>query len=531
MPNTNRILLTEQMDALTYIKEGKGSNKHYLGKLAGIGAEFNKPTRNGRRYPLELWQNVEKSDDFIEGMKTKTIFGECDHPEDRIETSIKEIAIALSKFEIRENEGNVYTEFHILDTPNGRILKELLDYGSQIGVSSRGLGDEVVRDGETIIDPETYCFYGFDAVVMPAVKNARPTVTESKVKPLIESFNNEIETANTVAELESIKRTIEKLPELESIKGSIDIKLESLNNVGDNISQKLESDLGKISEENVRLVEEIETLKSKLSANNIRIDRLKKINQEYKTNNKSLRKSLGEKLVYNAELETTVFDNANETNYQSEKLNNAIRIAESRNDRLKEMKLQSENLKSMVDESNEMANGYKKELSESKRNIISLTKDITELQSNVRMLENNIYKLENDNKSLLVTNNKLNEQLKQKSNTQVITEKKSKQVVSSYEEVIAEKNSTIIETLEKYLQTRCSQQGLKIETVKRLLPKDYSIEDIDNVVNELSDRKRRYDSLPFTITQQNVRIVENANLSEEDKQTMTFLMETNNNLR
>lgn len=247
-----KTVLIERTAALKYIKESgqRADGKHYLGKLAGIGADFTRPTRNGRKYPLELWRNVEQSDDFKEGMSTLTIFGEADHPETRIDTSIKEIAIVLTKFEIREMEGIVYTEFDILDTPNGRILKELLDYGSQIGVSSRGLGDEIERDGETIVDPETYVFYGFDAVVMPAVVSARPAVVESTNK-LKDFMEQEIENATCVSELRSLQKIAESVRIPKSVTEKIDEKIETLG--GDNISPLFESEIEKLVQENEEL--------------------------------------------------------------------------------------------------------------------------------------------------------------------------------------------------------------------------------------------------------------------------------------
>lgn len=183
------------------IKED-GKRKGVIGKIGGIGADSNEPTRNGRRYPLELWQNVEKSEYFIEGMENRCIVGECDHPAERLDYSIPEGAIVLTKYDI-QNDGKVYTEFDILDTLPGRTLKTYFDAGCKLGVSSRGLGEEIMVDGEKIIDPETYQFYCFDAVVFPAVKSARMELIEStspKKQQLINSITKEINNCKTLDE-------------------------------------------------------------------------------------------------------------------------------------------------------------------------------------------------------------------------------------------------------------------------------------------------------------------------------------------
>ena len=183
------------------IKED-GKRKGVIGKIGGIGADSNEPTRNGRRYPLELWQNVEKSEYFIEGMENRCIVGECDHPAERLDYSIPEGAIVLTKYDI-QNDGKVYTEFDILDTLPGRTLKTYFDAGCKLGVSSRGLGEEIMVNGEKIIDPETYQFYCFDAVVFPAVKSARMELIEStspKKQQLINSITKEINNCKTLDE-------------------------------------------------------------------------------------------------------------------------------------------------------------------------------------------------------------------------------------------------------------------------------------------------------------------------------------------
>lgn len=209
-----------------------GKRKGVIGKIGGIGADSNEPTRNGRRYPLELWQNVEKSEYFIEGMENRCIVGECDHPAERLDYSIPEGAIVLTKYDI-QNDGKVYTEFDILDTLPGRTLKTYFDAGCKLGVSSRGLGEEIMVDGEKIIDPETYQFYCFDAVVFPAVKSARMELIEStspKKQQLINSITKEINNCKTLDEclfIENMSKDVNLY--LDEIKEAVESKKEELS--------------------------------------------------------------------------------------------------------------------------------------------------------------------------------------------------------------------------------------------------------------------------------------------------------------
>lgn len=208
--------------------------KGIIGRIGGIGADSNTPTRNDRRYPLELWQNVKKSEYFIEGMQNRSIIGEADHPQERLDYSVKEGAVILTDYEIQD-DGTVYTEFDILDTISGRTVKTYFDAGCKLGVSSRGLGEEIMRNGEKIIDPDTYQFYCFDVVAFPAVKSARMELIEStspKRQNLINSITSEIKNCKSVDEVKLIESiTLDADMMLDEIKETIEMKKEELKEI------------------------------------------------------------------------------------------------------------------------------------------------------------------------------------------------------------------------------------------------------------------------------------------------------------
>jgi len=152
-----------------------------LGRLIGICADFINPTRNGRKYDESLWENVFNNDIMKEKIANRVCFGELGHPVDREEVDMDKVAICLAEQPVKGDDGKLHAIFDILDTPNGRILKSLCDYGSNIGISSRGTGDLYTDDdGNESVDPNTYTCECFDAVLIPAVKDARLSyVTES----------------------------------------------------------------------------------------------------------------------------------------------------------------------------------------------------------------------------------------------------------------------------------------------------------------------------------------------------------------
>jgi hypothetical protein len=80
------------------------------------------------------------------------------------------------------------------------------------------------------------------------------------------------------------------------------------------------------------------------------------------------------------------------------------------------------------------------------------------------------------------------------------------------------------ELLDKYTESLCKQRGIKLDTVKTRLPKNYTISDVDRIVSELADRNLRFSKLPIAQPRtRTVRLAESIGLSEEDAQTMELL--------
>ena len=163
-------------DNFTYQKLSleEQQSRGILGRLKGIIADTVNPTRNNRKYSSSLWEKVFSDPIMQERIQNRCCFGELGHPADREETDMEKIAICLAEQPKKGKDGKLYGVFDILNTPNGKILKTLCDYGCNIGISSRGSGDLITDyDGNESVDEDTYDCQGFDAVLIPAVKEAR----------------------------------------------------------------------------------------------------------------------------------------------------------------------------------------------------------------------------------------------------------------------------------------------------------------------------------------------------------------------
>lgn len=183
-----------------------------LCRVKGPIAEYGAVNRNNRRYTRAVWEGVLESPYLKESLENKTFFGEADHPFDnRADSTIPLVSHCFTKLWLDgdKDTGKLMGEADILDTPSGRIIKTLVEYGSVLGISSRAFGDsEVSNEGYENIIPEGFDCSAFDFVTMPGFACARLKKNES----LDRTLQDDVE-----AELSKMSR-----PELESIQGLFD---------------------------------------------------------------------------------------------------------------------------------------------------------------------------------------------------------------------------------------------------------------------------------------------------------------------
>ena len=157
---------TGQTWTLEESKSGKG-------KVIARGefARSDRPTENKRLYPKELW--IREAEKLSESMKSRGVFGEADHPGDG-RTKLVRVSHVLTGLKVVGDQ--VIGEAEILDTPNGRILKAIMEAGCKVGVSSRGFGStKSVGNGIEEVQ-EDFSLDTFDFVADPATKTAYPEI-------------------------------------------------------------------------------------------------------------------------------------------------------------------------------------------------------------------------------------------------------------------------------------------------------------------------------------------------------------------
>tara|TARA_R100001509_G_C4868349_1_gene215833 strand:+ start:405 stop:1022 length:618 start_codon:yes stop_codon:yes gene_type:complete len=157
-------LITEMYDDFEILTEGKGKDM----KIKGVFMQAETKNRNGRVYPLDVLQK-EVARYNKELVETKRAFGELGHPEgptvnlDRVSHMIEELV---------PEGNNIIGKAKILDTPNGKIVKELLNAGAKLGVSSRGMGTLEKRGQTNYVKDDFYLATAGDIVADPSAPKA-----------------------------------------------------------------------------------------------------------------------------------------------------------------------------------------------------------------------------------------------------------------------------------------------------------------------------------------------------------------------
>tara|TARA_B100000787_G_scaffold50562_1_gene36431 strand:+ start:1628 stop:2275 length:648 start_codon:yes stop_codon:yes gene_type:complete len=160
-------LISEEVQDVEYIKEEKeGKKTNY--KIRGIFMQADIKNRNGRVYPMEVL-NKEVGRYNKEYIKENRAFGELGHP-DGPTVNLERASHMITSLE--PDGKNFIGEAKILSTPMGEIVKNLMDEGAKLGVSSRGMGSLDQKGGANYVKSDFYLATAADIVADPSAPSA-----------------------------------------------------------------------------------------------------------------------------------------------------------------------------------------------------------------------------------------------------------------------------------------------------------------------------------------------------------------------
>lgn len=463
--------------AFQELSEEEKQKRHILGRLYGPIADVINPTRNGRRYSEELWENVFKNPIMQEKFKNKVMYGELGHPVDREEVDMEKIAVSMPEPPKRDDEGHLIGYFDILDTPNGRILKTLCDYGSTLGISSRGTGDVV----EDEVDPDTYDCECFDIVLIPAVESARLTFTESLdkkqlalKKALSEDLNKASEEEKKVMKeaLNNLNINVEESKEecinescTDKLTENLSVETTEASNAG---TEELINNMTKILKEKVELENTVKELQEKLAVSDSKVNKL----QETLNRNRSSIVRL-----------TAIAQNSKKDLEEVSALKEEL---ESKSTKIEELEKELESSKSQnLNESVKL-----KELSSAK------TKTIKELSENIEKqkqgYETELASLKEDFEKKSAESSKVIEGLNEK--------------VTHAEKLTEAYKAKANEFLDGYIAIKAKLIGVKPTIIKNQLAKNCSIEDVNSICESLQSYELSISKMNLNLDNRKVKV-------------------------
>ncbi len=160
-------LFSEAVDEVEYITEAKeGGGKNY--KIKGIFLQADIKNRNGRVYPMEILEK-EVSRYNKKFINENRAYGELGHPEGPT-VNLERVSHMVT--ELYPDGKNFIGEAKIMETPMGKIVKNIMNEGGKLGVSSRGMGSLNQKNGANYVRDDFYLATAADIVADPSAPNA-----------------------------------------------------------------------------------------------------------------------------------------------------------------------------------------------------------------------------------------------------------------------------------------------------------------------------------------------------------------------
>lgn len=160
-------LMVELVEEVQYITEEKDGKKSVY--IEGVFMQGAHKNRNGRVYPIEILESAVGTYNK-DKVLTNRAYGELGHPAGPT-INLERVCHMIKSL---RKEGNDFIgKAKVLDTPYGNIVRNLIDEGASLGVSSRGLGSiKKNKDGIMEVQSDFFLSTAADVVADPSAHSA-----------------------------------------------------------------------------------------------------------------------------------------------------------------------------------------------------------------------------------------------------------------------------------------------------------------------------------------------------------------------
>ena len=159
-------LIREEIETVEVLTEESNGKKHFY--IQGPFLQGDIKNRNGRIYESSILSKEVKryNENFIDKNRA---MGELGHP-DGPTVNLDRVSHKITS--LKQEGSNFIGKAKILETPMGRIAGALLNDGVTLGVSSRGMGSLVSRNGTNYVGEDFHLATAADIVADPSAPDA-----------------------------------------------------------------------------------------------------------------------------------------------------------------------------------------------------------------------------------------------------------------------------------------------------------------------------------------------------------------------
>jgi hypothetical protein len=196
-------LIRENIEEVKFLTEATENGKKNL-YITGPFLVYDKPNKNNRMYTKDILSNEVKryNEEYV---KTNRALGELGHPDT---PSINLERVSHKIVELTDNGESFIGKALILDTPYGQIVKNFMDSGVNLGVSSRGMGSlQPTKEGYNIVQDDFRLATAADIVADPSAPGAFVNgIMENKEWLFVEGRFVEVDIDNAKRQIKQTSR-------------------------------------------------------------------------------------------------------------------------------------------------------------------------------------------------------------------------------------------------------------------------------------------------------------------------------------
>ena len=193
-------LITEEINKVEFIVEESEGKKSLF--IEGIFLQGNQKNRNGRVYRTEtLAREVGRyNEQYVDSGRA---LGELGHPDG---PTVNLDRVSHKIVSLRQEGNNFIGKAKLLETPMGKIAKNLLDEGVKLGVSSRGVGSlKETREGYKLVGEDFMLATAADIVADPSAPDAFVQgIMEGKEWVMVDGILREQQIKDTVSTINNL---------------------------------------------------------------------------------------------------------------------------------------------------------------------------------------------------------------------------------------------------------------------------------------------------------------------------------------